>query len=315
MRAAMYHYVRPSTDRPPGGYYRLDAADFRAQLDVLESRYDVLGRDRLLAVLRGERAPPDDGLVLTFDDGLVDHREWVLPELRERGLCGVFFVPTGPLDGLALPVHRVHALLGRLDAERVDEALGAVVAERGLERAGSSADTYGGDDGEQASAALDAAGRVKRLVNFELPWGAVPGVLDAVEGRLSAAPLDPASYYCSAADLRALDDAGMLLGAHTVSHPVLSRLPEADQRAEIRDSFDRLAAVVGGLDARLFAYPFGGPETFTGTTASLLADAGCDAAFTTVSDRIDAATLADRPLALPRRDCNEFPHGAASFEM
>jgi peptidoglycan/xylan/chitin deacetylase (PgdA/CDA1 family) len=305
----MYHYVRPATDRPPGGYYRLDVADFRAQLDHFEASFDVLGRERLLAVLRGERAPPDDALLLTFDDGLADHHEWVLPELRDRGLSGVFFVPTGPLDGVALPVHRVHALLGSHDARRVRDALLAAVEKRGLDRSGASADTYG-DEGE-----LDAATEVKRLVNFDLPWTAVPEVLDAVERRLSATPLDPGSYYCSAGDLRALADAGMLLGAHSVTHPVLSRLSEADQRAEVRDSFDRLADVVGPLDARLFAYPFGGPETFTGTTTSALADAGCEAAFTTVSDRIDAAAVADRPLALPRRDCNEFPHGGATFEM
>ena len=55
MRAVMYHYVRPDLDRPPGGYYRLDYDDFRSQLDHLEREYDVLGRNRLLAVVRGGR--------------------------------------------------------------------------------------------------------------------------------------------------------------------------------------------------------------------------------------------------------------------
>jgi peptidoglycan/xylan/chitin deacetylase (PgdA/CDA1 family) len=308
----MYHYVRPATDRPPGGYYRLDVADFRAQLDHFEASFDVLGRERLLAVLRGERAPPDDALLLTFDDGLADHHEWVLPELRDRGLSGVFFVPTGPLDGVALPVHRVHALLGAHDAGRVHEALVAAVERRGLSRARRSADTYRDGEGD---ATTDAAARVKRLVNFELPWAAVPEVLDAVEDRLSAAGVDPDAYYCSAADLRALQDAGMLLGAHSVSHPVLSRLSEAEQRAEVHDAFGRLSAAAGAPELRLFAYPFGGPATFSPTTESVLADAGCDAAFTTVSRSFDGTTVADRPLALPRMDCNEFPHGAASFDM
>ena len=309
----MYHYVRPAVERSPNGYYRLDLSDFRLQLDAFERRYDVLGRDRLLAVLRGERSPPDDGLVLTFDDGLVDHREWVLPELEVRGLPGVFFVSTGPLDGRVLPVHRVHALLGSYAADRVQAALTDAVARRDVAPDdGRSADTYGGDDG---AATADAASTVKRLVNFELPRAAVPELLDAVESRLGATTPITGAYYLSDRDLRDLDAAGMVVGAHTVTHPVLSRLSTDEQRSEIRDSFDRLESVLGSLDARLFAYPYGGPETFTGATRELLTEAGCDAAFTTVSGSFDAGDVATRPLALPRRDCNEFPHGDASFDV
>ncbi|MFC5970128.1 polysaccharide deacetylase family protein [Halomarina salina] len=317
MRAVMYHYVRPVADRPPNGYYRLELSDFRRQLDRLERAFDVLDRTRLLAVLRGDAPPPDDGLVLTFDDGLLDHHEWVFPELRRRGLCGVFFVSTGPLDGQVLPVHRVHSLLGSHPTDRVREALLATMDERGVAAdGGGSTDTYRSDavrDVEDDPAAHAAA--VKRLVNFELPPESVPGLLDAVESRLGATTPSADAYYLSETGLRDLDDAGMVVGAHTVTHPVLSRLSVAAQRREIRDSFDRLEEVVGPLDVRPFAYPYGGPETFTDATEELLADADCDVAFTTVSGAFDGDDVRDRPFALPRQDCNEFPHGDASFDV
>lgn len=310
----MYHYVRPDTSRPPGGYYRLDSSDFRNQLDAVESVYDVLDRERFTAVVRGEEAPPEDGLVLTFDDGLVDHCEWVLPELRERGLSGVFFVSTGPLDGVTLPVHRVHALLGSYPAERVAAELRTVLDEQGVSAEDSpSADTYGSSETGHSAAA--SASTVKRLLNFELPPETVPAVLHALEARLGAAPPNAADYYLSADDVRTLDDAGMLVGAHTVTHPVLSRLPEPTQRAEIGESFDRLEDVLGTLDVRLFAYPYGGPDTFTDETRAILADVGCDAAFTTVSGTFDATDLRTTPFTLDRQDCNEFPHGDASFSV
>jgi len=310
----MYHYVRPDDDRPPSGYYRLDRADFRSQLDHFERRYDVLDGDDARAVLDGERPPSDDDLLLTFDDGLADHHEWVLPELRSRGLCGLFFVSTGPLDGRALAVHRVHALLGSHPSDAVHDALRDAMAARGVARdAEGATDTYG--EGGASGEAADAAATVKRLVNFEVPPEAVDGVLDAVEERLSAPSIDPGAFYLSETRLRSLDEAGMLLGAHSVTHPVLSRLPEAAQRAEIRGSFDRLEAVVGPLDRRLFAYPYGGPATFDETTTELLRAAACDAAFTTVSGSVRRDDLVSRPLELPRRDCNEFPHGDASFDM
>ncbi|MWG36302.1 polysaccharide deacetylase family protein [Halomarina oriensis] len=314
MRVPMYHYVRPTVDRPPGGYYRLALADFRAQLDRLASRYDLLDREQALAVLRGERPPPDDGVLLTFDDGLVDHHEWVLPELRDRGVCGVFFVTTGPLDGCVPAVHRVHALLGAVPAREVHAALRETMADRDVSPdRGRSADTY--DEGGVTGDDAEAAAAVKRLVNFELPPTSVSKLVGAVEERLSKPTPSVDSYYLSATQLRDLDEAGMLLGAHTVTHPVLSRLPPAAQRVEVRDSFDRLESLVGPLDVRLFAYPYGGAETFTDETTAILQESGCDLAFTTVSGTVDAESLTTSPYELRRQDCNEFPHGGATFDL
>ena len=311
MRVVTYHYVRPAVDRPPWGYYRLDLAAFRAQLDYLTSRFDVLDSARTLAVVRGERTPPDDGLVMTFDDGLVDHCEWVLPELRSRGLSAVFFVPTAPLDGRTLSVHRVHALLGRRPATAVHDALLAELADSEVTLFPGRSDDYGTKGGHAPPS--ESAAAVKRLVNYRLPADVAASVLAGVERRLDAPAPDASAYYLSATDLRALVDAGMLVGAHSVSHRVLADLAPAVQRAEIRDSFDRLDALFGGLDVRLFAYPFGGPETYTEVTRSILVDCGCDAAFTTVSGRLTGGAVTDR-YALPRRDCNDFAHGDASFD-
>ena len=59
------------------------------------------------------RAP--GGVLLTFDDGLRDHAEFVLPALQARGLFGLFYVCSGPaMAGRILDVHKVHLALGRL---------------------------------------------------------------------------------------------------------------------------------------------------------------------------------------------------------
>ena len=67
---------------------------------------------------REAQAP--DGVLLTFDDGLRDHRDFVLPVLRERGLFGVFYVASGPaITGRILDVHKVHLVLGRMGGRAV----------------------------------------------------------------------------------------------------------------------------------------------------------------------------------------------------
>ncbi|WP_152042652.1 polysaccharide deacetylase family protein [Salinigranum salinum] len=311
MHAVMYHYVRPSPDRPPHGYYHLALDDFRRQLDHFGKRYGFVDREAFVGWLYGERGVPD-GVVLTFDDALVDHYEWVLPELRRRDLWGLFFVPTGPfVTDRPLPVHRIHSLVGAVPADSLRHELEAVLDANpaALDGADSVADAYG----EQSSGA--AVSEFKRLLNFVVSPGDVQAVLDRLERRLDGYESPSVDdYYLSTEEVEEMVDAGMLFGAHSVTHPVLSRLSPEGQRDEITSSVAWVAEQVGPQPVSTFAYPYGGRETFTDATIDALVDAGCDAAFTTESGVI-AGKTASEPFALPRRDCNEFDHGGATFDL
>ena len=112
MKPVMYHYVRPSADGLPYFPY-LSLADFERQLDDFASDYGFVGRDDFVRWVEGGPAP--GGVLLTFDDGLRDHAEFVLPALQARGLFGLFYVSSGPaMTGRILDVHKVHLALGRL---------------------------------------------------------------------------------------------------------------------------------------------------------------------------------------------------------
>jgi peptidoglycan/xylan/chitin deacetylase (PgdA/CDA1 family) len=90
-----------------------------------------------------------------------------------------------------------------------------------------------------------------------------------------------------------LGNEGVAFGAHTVTHPVLSRV-EADRAAqEIRDSGAELAAETG-QSADWFCYPQGGRGDFLPSTTELVAAAGyrgCYAAFADPHHDGDALTL------------------------
>jgi peptidoglycan/xylan/chitin deacetylase (PgdA/CDA1 family) len=307
MRALTYHYVRPGTDRPPYEYYYLDLDDFRRQLDHLDDAYDLIDRQHFLDCVAGDRSPPDDAVVLTFDDGLIDHYEYVLPELQTRGLWGLFFVP-GPIGDDALAVHRVHTLLGTTPAAAVAEALAEVV---------DPADVREGrreqfEQMYESSSSGEAVTRIKRTLNYLLPYDRVPEVLTALEERFPGGGVDPSDLYMSPEEVGALVDAGMVVGGHTVTHRVLSRLSAAEQRSEIERSLAYIDRAAGDQPIRSFAYPYGTAETFDGDTLAGLREGGCDIAFTTESAPITARTLTETPLRVPRQDCNEFPHGEAS---
>ena len=58
------------------------------------------------------------------------------------------------------------------------------------------------------------------------------------------------------ADVRALSDAGVEIGSHTVTHPNLMEIDDASLRRELLDSRAQLAALTG-TDIAGFAHPFG----------------------------------------------------------
>ncbi|MGH6954494.1 MAG: polysaccharide deacetylase family protein [Alphaproteobacteria bacterium] len=309
MKILYYHYVRPTPEGLPHFRY-LHIEDFRAQLDHLGHAYGFVPRDAFLAAAAGGASAPE-GVVLTFDDGFRDHHDHVLPELLRRGLWGLFYVPTGPYQNrAALSVHRVHYLLGRHGGARMLEAVRSHLSLAMLSREGTEAFrriSYAGQDNDSATTEF------KRALNYHLAPAWRQAVLDRLAAEFGGDRDLVEELYMPPAHVRALQEAGMIVGSHSVTHPVLSTLESVEQRREIVESFDFLEAVTGGLTLRTFCYPYGHAGTYTAQTIELLAEADCRLAFTTGSSDVTAADLDTRPLALPRYDCNLFPHGRAAY--
>lgn len=70
------------------------------------------------------------------------------------------------------------------------------------------------------------------------------------------------------------------LGAHTISHRALARLPEAEARIEMEVSSDYVEALTGARPAAI-AYPYGTPEAATAREETLAGRLGFSVAVTT----------------------------------
>ena len=96
-------------------------------------------------------------------------------------------------------------------------------------------------------------------------------------GRQTHRTLTPAEVmHLGAGDL-------IEVGAHTVSHPVLSILSPSAQRAEIEGSKRHLEDIVGHPVAA-FAYPYGSRSDYTAETVTIVKDAGFACACSNFSD-------------------------------
>ena len=311
MKAVMYHYVRPVPADLPHFRY-LHADNFRRQLDWLAATTGFASRDAFMGALAG--GPVPGGAVLTFDDAFSDHYDHVFHELAARGLWGVFYVPTAVLESdRLLDVHRIHVLLGRVGGTRALAAAMPLVDDTMLSHGTVEAfrrQTYMRQDNDADTTTF------KRVMNYFISYEHRTGVLDRLMAAFGMDASEEAafkrSFYVDAGQLRGMADGGMTIGSHGANHLLMSKLSEVEQRAEIHTSFRALADLLD-TPVETFCYPYGGFHSFDATTERLLGAAGARYSFNVEPRDVIAADLSGRPQALPRWDCNAFPHGTAHY--
>ena len=86
------------------------------------------------------------------------------------------------------------------------------------------------------------------------------------------------------------------IGAHSVTHPVLSRQPSATQRTEIVQSKAFLDDLLGRCVVS-FSYPYGAPHHYTRETVEIVRESGFMHGCTTAGRRVQST---DSNLELPR---------------
>lgn len=257
-----YHRIGQAAGAPyDHGLWSASEEDFSAQMRFLRRHTDLIEPVDLAQLCdrpRGRYA------MVTFDDGYRDNYEAALPILRHEGVRATFFVATGFIDRPSLPWWDEIAWMVRtsrkphLDLRPWLEAQ-VTIDEPGRERA------------------------VRTLLRAykALPDDRLADYLDAVgaaTGSGRAGPGHADRFWMTWDMLRGMRDAGMTIGGHTVSHPVLANMSTARQREEILQCGRRLAEELGRpMDC--FSYPVGNPAAFDERTREVLAEAGVRWAF------------------------------------
>ena len=117
MKAVMYHYVRPFDPEFPN-FKNLHIDDFKQQLNFFEEEYGFITKQEFIQCLKNGKTK--EGVILTFDDGLSCHSNYVFNELKEKNLWGIFYIPTLPyVEKKIIDVHRIHLLLGKENSQEV----------------------------------------------------------------------------------------------------------------------------------------------------------------------------------------------------
>lgn len=285
----------------PEGYQVIDsdldgslvmADSFLRQIQLLKSQYNVISPEQFLRWCESGQELPPRAVLLTCDDDLRNTLTDMVPVLQAHDLSCLFFV-TG-------------ASLGEVPAMLWYEQLYLMLlfTKKRVVNLDSVHPGFGDSAMTQHDKRVLWWGLVKQLSRYE--GSQRQTLIDQVRVQLDlgenwsthllSEPLRRRFLMLNATELRALVAAGMSVGAHTLSHPVLSQLSENDAWSEISQSRCRLEKVVD-RPVWALAYPFGDTVCVTEREREMAERAGFTCAFLNVGGGLGAEML---PFAMPR---------------
>jgi len=245
---------------------------FRWQMELLQRHFNVLPLAEAANALRMGKLPPRAACV-TFDDGYRDNVDLALPVLLDIGIPATFFIATGFLEG------------GRMWNDTIIEVVRSLPSgELNLAHLG-----LGKHELRSMETRCGVATSLVLALKFR-PVAERQQLVDYLAG-LVLGDL-PSDLMMSSDHVGQLTRAGMEVGGHTVTHPILAGLSLAEAEREIVEGRQRLEELTGAR-VTSFAYPNGKPgRDYLPEHASLVRELGFTVAVSTLQGVSGMATSA-----------------------
>lgn len=235
----MYHRFT----NEPGSFSTL-TSDFENHLRYLKQRYKVVPLTEAVQQLSNDGEIEPGTAVITIDDGYSDAYHVALPLLRQYDMPATIFVVTDFLDRKCwIWTDKARYVALQTQSRSVEFDTGGDVLRRSL-----------GDRISRLQAAADINSHLKRMPDDEkeLAIEALAAYLD-----VQIPQLPPAEFQALTWDeLIEMEEQGVQVGSHTVSHPMLTQVDNERVRRELRDSKVRLEKVLNH-EVPVFCYPNG----------------------------------------------------------
>jgi len=220
--------------------------EFEQKIRYLKKHHDILSLDQAVQMLRTGGIPWRSA-VLTFDDGYRSMVQRILPILKKYNLPVAMFLSSGFMDDNQTP------WFNRL-IESICRAKEDVLPFSG------NGQVYSLRSSKEKADAINAVASYVKTV----PDSKKHEILGEIEGILHYRPQEygrllPMLSWKEAGELAA--SPLLTLGAHTVTHPILTQMPAAEAFEEIRQGREQIFQNTGVL-VRHFAYPNGRADDF-----------------------------------------------------
>lgn len=264
-----YHQVVTDIARTEReGVYSLaiSAQTFRRQMEFVRQRYDVLTLDQTAQVLRGEARTERPAVVITFDDGYRNVYANAFPVLRELGLPATIYLNTGLVSTNQVLDHDLLYWYARR-AKGLGLSLRVPLVKAGFNLRQVA----------ETTAEVDPLNLGRRLIYQPLAVRA--SVIRQFREFLGEPTPEQAADFSILTwkMVKEMAAHGIVFGAHTENHPILTWETQEVMEQEIISS-QRALEIELGLPVKHFAYPNG---CFNGMAQEILLRHGFETAVTT----------------------------------
>jgi hypothetical protein len=254
-----------------------------------------------------------DYVLLTFDDGYIDHYINVFPLLAARGISGFFSMPGKIIkEEKVLDVNKIHFLLALVDIMKLkNRVFGLLDYYRGRE--------FDVPKNDELYAELALPGRfdnkdivfIKHLLQYKLDETLRNLMTDELFKEFI--PISERAFsrelYMNMAQVKLMKKHGMYFGIHGYDHYWLGLLETESMEKDIAMALDVFDEVID-RNNWVISYPYG---SFNTGTLEYLREIKCSLGFTT---EVAVAKLPiDRCLELPRLDTNDFPPRSENYKF
>ncbi len=267
-------------------FYGLDPETFRKHIEWLAANCEIVAPQDLQESCRLSKSSRRRKVVLTFDDGFAGYYQHAYPVLKRHGAPAAVFLATASIDDPSLLIWPDRVTLAVTRTER--QSIAAPWNER-----------------LHCDLSTPRARRVF-IHDFKIAAKLAPDaerrrMIEQMLAALDIRDLATSRQMMNWDEVRAASDL-TTWGGHTHTHPVLSRVADADLDYEVRMSRDRIAENTGSAP-RFFAYPNGRTMDYDERSRAALSKYGFEIAFATDEGLNGPATDWHAVRRLPG-DCN-----------
>lgn len=307
---SMYHYTRDLKHSRYPAIKGMEYFAFEKQLRFFKENFNVITMEQFMDAIDGGVFLPDHALLLTFDDGYIDHFTVALPLLKKYGMQGSFFIPGKPLaENVLLDVNKIHFVLASAPMEVIKEDLFALL------------DKYRSEGGYPSNEELweiySVTTRlyshdevfIKQILQTAIPEHIRGFISSELFDKYVGTPEDCFSreLYMNRDQIRFMKDSGMYIGAHSYGHDWLGNLPKEQMIQDFECAMDVMEEFID-WNRWVMNYPYG---SFNDDVIEYISEHGCIAGFDTEVRVIDLEK--DDKYKLPRLDCIDFPPRSKNY--
>lgn len=280
--------------------------DFKKQIEYFRKYYQIITMEELFEAIYDKRPLKDNSLILTFDDGYIEHFTVVFPILDELNIQGSFFPSARALnEKRILDVNKIHYILAaqentKIIIKDIFSYLDQYREQFGLNKNKFYYQQYAQNDCYDTKDTIF----IKRILQCGLPNNLREIIINALFEKYLQ--MDESilfqETYMNIEQLKMMKRKGMHIGNHGYDHLWMNKLHINNQKSEILKSLKYFNDNGINMDNWVFSYPYGAVSE---SLIDILKNNGCKMALTTRSNIADICI--ENIYQLPRLDTNEMP--------